>query len=736
MIVAGIIALIVIILLCVFILYKIQEEKSLANTEKRNTFSILLVWIILWSVSILVTEVFYKHLEIALWASRISFFTSAFVAYWFYLFVRTYKKAKITWLGKVLWGVVAVSFACLSLTDKLVKSVSLADGALQSVRGDFHILFAVYTGILFCFSAILFFTAYKKEENLVTKSQIFYIFTGSMLSIISSFVTNLLLPMLDFKEIRALGPLSLVFFILTTYYAILRYRFPSTRLIVSRVVYFLIISSLPFAIFHLVAFIQNSTWGSIYEPEAMLTGYIYSGVFVFLYSLTSRGLDSKLKRMFSDYKIDIQSEKEKLIMNFNDSLDAKNILQGAKDLLQKVFNSNINIIISSKGKQIKELEEFGIKDLTEVDLNILREISQPLVRDELLHVEGMQGIKSVLDKYKITVFFPIITSKLIDWDIYIAIEESKNSKSYSIQDLDHIRSIGSSMAIALQRAYLYLEVETFNKSLQEKVNEQTKELQVKIKELEEARKKEADMIDIMGHELRTPATVVKLNAELLEKFVGSNPADFKKYLDRIKDSVQTEIGLINTLLTSAKLEGDKVEIQAGKVDIKAEIDMAMHGHEVDLKEKGLEFVNRVDTNTPEVYADKVRVVEVLNNLVSNGIKYTEKGSITITTEYDDKFVKISIQDTGKGIPKENLEKLGGKFYRIDNYLGSEIVRPGGTGLGLYVTFGLVKLMGGDIWVESEVGKGSKFTFTLPIYNGQVIKSSDSSNMFEKLGLKK
>lgn len=109
--------------------------------------------------------------------------------------------------------------------------------------------------------------------------------------------------------------------------------------------------------------------------------------------------------------------------------------------------------------------------------------------------------------------------------------------------------------------------------------------------------------------------------------------------------------------------------------------------------------------------------------------------------YDESFVKVSVVDTGKGIAKEEIPKLGQKFHRIDNYLESneslDIVRPGGTGLGLYVTFKLVELMGGKIWVESELGVGSKFIFTLPIYKGQTNGKVDSSSndMFERLGLK-
>ena len=164
--------------------------------------------------------------------------------------------------------------------------------------------------------------------------------------------------------------------------------------------------------------------------------------------------------------------------------------------------------------------------------------------------------------------------------------------------------------------------------------------------------------------------------------------------------------------------------------------MVVDGHDIEAQEKGIKLLSQVDPNTPFVYADRIRVVEILNNLISNAIKYTHEGRVLISTEYDSNSVKICVADTGKGIPQEDISRLGGKFYRIDNYLGSEIVRPGGTGLGLYVTFGLIKLMGGEINVDSELNRGSRFTITLPIYRNQKIESIDSTNMFEKLGLKK
>jgi signal transduction histidine kinase len=202
---------------------------------------------------------------------------------------------------------------------------------------------------------------------------------------------------------------------------------------------------------------------------------------------------------------------------------------------------------------------------------------------------------------------------------------------YTVEEIQFLESLIINSSMAFGRSILYQQVENLNKSLQQKVQEQTSELQEKVLLLEEARRKEADMIDIMGHELRTPATVVKLNADLLSNFsnkVFDDRETFDKYVSRIKEAVETEIKLINTLLSSAKLEGDKIEINMERVDIYKEVDMALHGEERHAQEKGLEIINNVSKETPPVYADHARVVEVLNNLISNAVKYTEKGSIT------------------------------------------------------------------------------------------------------------
>jgi len=152
----------------------------------------------------------------------------------------------------------------------------------------------------------------------------------------------------------------------------------------------------------------------------------------------------------------------------------------------------------------------------------------------------------------------------------------------------------------------------------------------------------------------------------------------------------------------------------------------------------------------EVFGDRIRLPEVVDNLLSNAVKYTQKGyvELTIDSDTDDKFIIVKVKDSGPGMPKEAIPHLGTKFFRVQQHLekvhkdvekgSTQIVRPGGTGLGLYVTFGLVKMMNGSVTVESELGKGSTFTIKIPKYLEQKEKdfSKDSNDAFARLGLKK
>jgi signal transduction histidine kinase len=438
------------------------------------------------------------------------------------------------------------------------------------------------------------------------------------------------------------------------------------------------------------------------------------------------------------------------------------------NLLEHLLKENLHVksfsyLIIQRDSKLKYSYKFNsdaqvINILTNQFWSYYKDPNKIILLAELKYLRTVSIETNNLWKYK---RFITLIEKMVEnsWHIIVPISLSNNMKCllflgensknymYSASEVSNIKNLTEVVRITIERGLLYKQTEDFNLSLQQKVSEQTKELQQKVQQLEEARRKEADMIDIMGHELRTPMSIVKLNTDLLHNFTDNvirKKEDFIKYVTRIRNAVETEIVLINTLLSTAKLEGDKIDLNPTKVDIVEQIKMAMHSQETRAKRKGIQLITKFDPTAQNVYADHARAVEIVSNLIDNAVKYTQKGYVKVTTEDEGDFIRVSVIDTGMGISKKDVDRLGTKFFRTSNYTQSEfsddidIVRPGGSGLGLYVVFNLVEKMGGEIHVESQLGQGSNFTFALPKYRGQkpVSDQEYTKDMFERLGLKK
>ncbi|MFC1496141.1 sensor histidine kinase, partial [Candidatus Margulisiibacteriota bacterium] len=156
----------------------------------------------------------------------------------------------------------------------------------------------------------------------------------------------------------------------------------------------------------------------------------------------------------------------------------------------------------------------------------------------------------------------------------------------------------------------------------------------------------------------------------------------------------------------------RLVIKKEALNIKKVIENAVIGLAPGAEAKGLRVVSKIDKNLPRVIGDDDRLTEVLNNLLGNSIKYTDEGQILVEGKLEGNFVKVAVTDTGIGIPKLHLRKIFEKFYRGDESLARV---AGGTGLGLAIAKGIISVLEGQIWAESEgEGRGTSFIFTIPI----------------------
>lgn len=701
--------------------------------------------------------------DIALIWAKFHYVASIYVAYFLLLFgITLTRKDNISLLKQILLHLPILAVVAVTIFSQtlLLKSVSIEEtGNVAILFKPGHIVYGAIFAIYFALSLVIILVKMFKAQSLARK-QLVIVFVGLLLTGILGAVFNLILPIIGNYKLIWVGPLFTILFLGITLIGILRYQLFNIRLLAGKVLFIGGSSILIYGTFLALSFINKLFFKDILSWEAMIFGVLASVIFVIFYEKFSKYIQQSIQNNIINPDFDAP----RMLQEYNAKL-AKivlkvDVLRTFADVVRQTISPEyFSMVMYEEGelrnKQYIEYRDIAYRKIFEIiekspelqkEYVSLATIVSAIQTNRTVVSEDITNLAEVMQTGDIHLLIPVIyDNKLLA--LCMLGKRDRNGNTYIEDETEFLESLASITGISLTRAVLYEQVEDLNKTLQQKVDLQTKELQVKIVELQEARQKENDMIDIMGHELRTPATVVKLNAQLLDKFdkeIESDPQAYKRYVDRIKTAVENEIKLINTLLSSAKLEGNKIVIEPEEIDIKQEIEMAIHGNEKDAKDKNLPIINNVDQNTPNVYADKARVVEVLNNLVSNGVKYTDTGSVTVSSTYNEAEVEITVADTGRGIAKEDLPKLGQKFYRTGNYIDSDngdavdIVRPGGTGLGLFVTFNLIRKMGGDVRVESELGKGSKFIFTLPRYNGQNngFHKTQSNDMFEKLGLKK
>jgi two-component system phosphate regulon sensor histidine kinase PhoR len=218
-----------------------------------------------------------------------------------------------------------------------------------------------------------------------------------------------------------------------------------------------------------------------------------------------------------------------------------------------------------------------------------------------------------------------------------------------------------------------------------------------------------EFLSNVSHELRTPLTAIMAFVETLENGAKEDPESCQRFLSIIRKNASRMHGLIDDILELTAIEGGNVQLRAAPVELHSLVDDVCASLATQAEAGGVTLENKV-TPGAMVYADSRRLEQMLTNLVDNGIKFShQNGTVTIRHE-SGTHDRILVTDDGDGIPAQHLERLFERFYRVDRARSREM---GGTGLGLAIVKHLALLHGGEVTVESELGKGSTFTVHLP-----------------------
>ncbi len=230
--------------------------------------------------------------------------------------------------------------------------------------------------------------------------------------------------------------------------------------------------------------------------------------------------------------------------------------------------------------------------------------------------------------------------------------------------------------------------------------------------IKEAMRVKSEFTSVVSHELRTPLTAIREGiCIVLEGSAGKVNEEQKDFLSVAKRNVDRLWRLINDILDYQRLDSDRMEYDIKENDLNVLVGEVEEAMRPLAQKKNLEFSVSLADNLAKVKCDRDRITQVLTNLVNNAIKFTDKGSIVISTHRRENSVVVSVRDTGKGIRQEDMDKLFQAFSQISWGKEREM---GSTGLGLVISKKIIRQHGGQIWAESECGRGSTFSFLLPL----------------------
>lgn len=724
-----------------YVLYR--EYKNYRNIS----FFIFTIGIALWTLFVLLQKV----TQDVIWG-RLIFLPTPILVYSLFIFSNHFPEPKSKILpSKALNLFLIVCMLLLILvgiSPLVIQSVEVVGDQLQPVYGPLVVPIYLVNSLLALLSVRNLTVNYYKSTY-QSRLRMQYFLVGFVFMFATMVILSLLIPSITRNyETAFYAPASSLILVLFISFSILRERLWSISYIISRTIYAGIVGTLSLIAFYSTNFIYNLFFGEVFSVDGILVIFTIAALggllFIKIVEISKRIIDKHiLYSIYDPYKV----INELLKINSTE-LDLSKVVVKSVRLLKdalKVKDAGIVILNKENRKVIfKKITGF-VKNNNELQLRELLEIVQYwdyqeslgkkaeiIVLNEQRNLEQtfhtgeeklrLKRIFKIMEEDSIAVVIPL--NRRVQLNGLIIVGSKKNKQPFTVEDINFLESAISNISVSVGRAILHKDVKSLADNLQEKVEQKTKAIQKKNQALEDTLRMERDMLDILGHELRTPLSIFRNAIKMIGMLNKNEVVDKEKlykYYEIANEQSSRLTKLLETLLSSTKIDNQTLGLTLEKVDMLDVVSDSLDGLSKKAKDKGLDL--KVDLpDKLEGYADRTRIQEVVDNLLDNAIKYTHEGQVSISANEVDNSIRVSITDTGEGISDEDLPNLGKKFFRAKSYLETSkdlnIVRPGGTGLGLYVTFELVKSMGGRITVDSEVGKGSTFSFTVPKFSGQ------------------
>lgn len=618
-------------------------------------------------------------------------------------------------------------FTALSLfTDFVVESTQSVAWGTRVVNGQMSMFYIVFS--ILVVMIILYITLRKYQESNKTNRQKIGLFIfGVAIFAISEAICTLLLPLINLENFSYLGDYSIMIFFGFTAYAIIKHHLFDIRLAVVRSVSYVLVIGTLAGLYFVIAFIFSALFNKHYDsPEQTITGVVSSLLLVFAFQPIKLFFDKVTNRIF--YKDNYNTDEffARISSTLSFTTDLRSLLErtayeiGHTLKSEQAFfyvNTNTDHHVTAGTEKHKRLSNHDAV-----------QISEYYVQNPEIIIASVLDSDNQMYRLMVSHGVELILPLMKDGNIigYLCLGEHK-AAGYTSRDIRALNTISDELVIAIQNTLAVQEIRELNATLQQRVNNATKELRSNNLMLRKLDKVKDEFLSIASHQLRTPLTSVKGYISMVLDGDAGDITDTQRHLlDEAFVSSERMVHLINDFLNVSRLQTGKFNIDKRPTDLSKVVKQEIDGLESSATSRNLKYSYHQPKDFPIIDMDEDKIRQVIMNFADNALYYAHENTIigvSLTVQGGEAI--FTVKDVGIGVPVDEQAQLFTKFFRASN---AKRQRPDGTGVGLFLAKKVIDAHGGKIVFQSAEGKGSTFGFKLPIKESTVVPTDNGRGL--------
>jgi signal transduction histidine kinase len=644
---------------------------------------------------------------------RLSVALSPFFAIYFFFFatehIGKHLKKKVHYILPTLLATITIftPFTVMSATAS-IDGITINDGIL------YYPLILIVIGYTLIATFYIFRESKAKKGISPSRRQANNLLTiGVLQAVILVFMSAV--PFAEDSLSQIAIPFSLLVMVMIFGYAIFRHQLFDIRLIVARFFAYILLLLFMGSIYGFITvFISLSISGTAPDSRRVVISSVFVALLILFVEPLHKFFKNVTRKIFYQDDYDTKYVLDEIVSVLVRSSDTQTLAKDSLYTLKEALKSDFINLLVIDNKEKMTYKEISVGRSAPHIMSMQLNKVLPFINDvSILETEANQANDFHRSMQDANITLVMRLESKGDIVGYCFFGYKSTGSTYSHRDTDLIRIAGDEIAMAVQNTLRFEQIQEFNTTLQERIQEATKTLRNRNTQLQRLDEAKDEFVGLASHQLRTPLTSVKgYISMVLEGDAGKINAMQRQLLNEAFTSSERMVHLINDFLNVSRLQTGKFIIDQRSIDLSRIIEQEAESLKSTAKAHSLKIKYRPPTYFPTLFLDEGKIRQVIMNFIDNAIYYSRPGTtIEVKLYIDDGDAIVEVHDTGIGVPEAEREHLFTKFFRATN---ARKQRPDGTGVGLFLAKKVVVAHGGHIMFDSVEGEGSMFGFRLPI----------------------